>query len=125
RNNLRNLIRTRGGEQIDKVTLELLFGGVRGVESMIWETSSLDPVGGIKFRGNSIPVLREKLPRINGSTEPLPEGLFWLMLVGEIPDESQVRWLSDEWERRSSIPEHTFRLLDTMPPDTHPMTQFA
>lgn len=125
RNNLRNLIRTRGGEQIDKVTLEQLFGGMRGVKSMIWETSSLDPVEGIKFRGNSIPVLREKLPRINGSTEPLPEGLFWLMLVGEIPDESQVRWLSDEWERRSSIPEHTFRLLDTMPPDTHPMTQFA
>lgn len=125
RSDLRNLIKTKGTEQVDKVTVEQLFGGMRGVKSMIWETSSLDPVEGIKFRGNSIPVLREKLPKINGSSEPLPEGLFWLMLVGEIPNESEVQWLSDEWERRSHIPDYTFQMLETLPLDTHPMTQFT
>jgi citrate synthase len=92
---------------------------------MIWETSNLDPQEGIKFRGYSIPQLRELLPKNNDSNEPLPEGLFWLMLVGEIPTASQVQWLTDEWERRRQIPEHTYKVLDSLPVDTHPMTQFT
>lgn len=125
RSALRNLVKEKGKVEVDTVHLEQIYGGMRGVKSMIWETSSLDPIEGIKFRGYSIPALREKLPRNNGSTEPLPEGLFWLMLVGEIPTEEQVQWLSDEWERRGKIDDHTFKMLDTLPEGTHPMTQFS
>ncbi|MCB0669257.1 MAG: citrate (Si)-synthase [Saprospiraceae bacterium] len=125
RSELRALVKDKGNMEVDSVSLGQIYGGMRGVKSMIWETSSLDPIEGIKFRGYSIPALREKLPKINGSTEPLPEGLFWLMLVGEIPSEDQVRWLSDEWERRGKIADHTFKMLDTLPADTHPMTQFS
>jgi len=73
-----------------------------------------------RFRGYSIPRLRELLPKGNG-TEPLPEGLFWLMLVNEIPSEEDVKW----WTQRSNVPEHTFKALDSLSPDTHPMTQFV
>lgn len=125
RTQLRALIKEKGAEQVDKVSVEQLYGGMRGVKSMIWEPSSLDPVEGIKFRGFSIPSLRDNLPRINGSAEPMPEGLFWLMLVGEIPTEAQVKWLSDEWSRRCKIEDYTFKMLDTLPLDTHPMTQFT
>ncbi|MCB0689396.1 MAG: citrate (Si)-synthase [Saprospiraceae bacterium] len=125
RTQLRDLVKEKGKVEVDKVYLEQIYGGMRGVKSMIWETSSLDPIQGITFRGYSIPALQEKLPKINGSTEPMPEGLFWLMLVGEIPTDEQVQWLSDEWERRSKIDEHTFKMLDSLPADTHPMTQFS
>ncbi|NND35350.1 MAG: citrate (Si)-synthase [Saprospiraceae bacterium] len=122
---LRALIKSNGQELVDQVSVAQMFGGMRGVKSMIWETSNLDPIEGIKFRGYSIPDLREHLPKINGSTEPLPEGLFWLMLVGELPNEKEVAWLSDEWARRSAIPEYKFKTLDSIPKDTHPMTQFT
>lgn len=37
---------------------------MRGIQSMIWETSSLDYLSeGIRFRGYSIPELRELLPK--------------------------------------------------------------
>ena len=55
----------------------------------------------------------------------MPEGLFWLMLTGEIPSNEEVQWLSDEWEKRNQVPEHTFKMLDALSPDTHPMTQFC
>ena len=125
RSKLKTLVKENATRIVDQVSLAQMFGGMRGVKSMIWETSNLDPIEGIKFRGFSIPQLREKLPKVNGSTEPLPEGLFWLMLVGEIPNEEEVLWLSDEWEKRNAIPEHVFKVIDSLPKDAHPMSQFC
>jgi citrate synthase len=66
---------------IDQVTIGQVFGGMRDIKSMLWETSLLDAQEGIRFRGFTIPELQVTLPSRGG--EPLPEGLFWLMLTGE------------------------------------------
>lgn len=120
---LRSLLKEHGNTKVDEVKLSQVFGGARGIKMMFWETSQLDPIEGIRFRGYSIPELKELLPKGAGK-EPLPEGLFWLMLVGEIPTEEEVKWLTDQWTHRSNIPEHTFKVLEQLPADTHPMTQF-
>ena len=39
------------------------YGGMRSVKSMVYETSLLDPVEGIRFRGLTIPECQEKLPK--------------------------------------------------------------
>lgn len=121
----RAMLKEHGDLIIDQVAVRQMFGGMRGMKSMIWETSQLDPHQGIRFRGYSIPELRKLLPKASGGQEPLPEGLFWLMLTGDLPTEEEVTWLTAEWKKRSSVPEHTFKALDAMPIDTHPMTQFS
>jgi citrate synthase len=125
RTELRAILKENGEQVVDEVKLRQVFGGARGIKMMVWETSSLDPIKGIRFRGYSIPELRELLPKVPGGKEPLPEALFWLMLVGEIPTEEETAWLSDEWRRRSAVPEHTFKVLEALSKDTHPMTQFT
>jgi len=122
---IKALLKEKGTTVVDQVTLKQVFGGMRGVKSMVWETSQLDANDGIRFRGYSIPELRDKLPRTTDGKEPLPEGLFWLMMVGEIPTDEEVKWVTDQWINRSIVPEHTFKLLDSFPVDTHPMTQFS
>lgn len=119
------IAKENGEQQMDTVSLNQILGGMRGVKSMMWETSALDPVKGIRFRGYSIPEIREKLPKREGGKEPLPEGLFWLMLVNEIPTYEQVKWVSEQWVNRSNVPEHTFKVLDSLSEGTHPMTQFT
>lgn len=121
---VKDLLAQHGNVKIDEATVEQVFGGSRDIITMIWEPSLLDANEGIRFRGYSIPELREKLPRGKGN-EPLPEGLFWLMLVDEIPTEDEARWLSEQWKHRSTVPEQTFRVLDQLPTSTHPMTQFT
>jgi len=101
-----------------------VLGGARGVKMMLWETSELDANEGIRFRGYSIPQLREILPKAKGCNEPLPEGLFWLMLVGEIPTAKEVKWLSKEWQKRAKLPAHTYNVINALPKNTHPMVQF-
>ncbi|MCB0642757.1 MAG: citrate (Si)-synthase [Phaeodactylibacter sp.] len=124
RTEMKALLKEHGAKKVDEVVLSQIFGGARGIKMMVWETSQLDPIEGIRFRGYSIPQLRELLPKGPDGKEPLPEGLFWLMLVGEIPTQEEVRWLADQWATRSNVPEHTFKVLDALPIDTHPMTQF-
>ena len=55
---------------------------------------------------NQIPECQELLPKAPGGQEPLPEGLFWLLLTGEVPSEEQVRQLSAEWAARAELPKY-------------------
>ena len=120
---MKALLKEHGDMKLDEVKLRQAFGGARGVKMMIWETSQLDAYEGIRFRGYSIPQLQELLPS-GPHGEPKPEGLFWLMLVGEIPTNEEVEWLSGQLRGRATVPAHTFTMLDSLPKDTHPMTQF-
>ncbi|TNE56393.1 MAG: citrate (Si)-synthase, eukaryotic [Bacteroidetes bacterium] len=122
---IKELLDEHGSKKVSEVSLKQVYGGMRGITCMLWEPSLLDAEEGIRFRGYSIPELREKLPRAANGKEPLPEGLFWLMLVGQIPTKQQVKWLTENWVRRANVPEHVFRTIDALPVETHPMTQMS
>jgi citrate synthase len=98
---------------------------MRGITGLVSETSLLDAKEGIRFRGYSIPELQKQLPKIPGGTEPLPEGLFYLMLIGELPDEEAVSYITASWQRRSHVPNHVFAAIDALPVTAHPMTMFV
>jgi citrate synthase len=80
---------------------------------------------GIRFRGKTIPDCQQLLPKAEGGSEPLPEGLFWLLLTGEVPTAEQVKQLSAEWAARAEIPDFVKDLIDRCPPTLHPMSQFS
>jgi citrate synthase len=122
---IRGILKTHGNDKLDEVTVTQAYGGMRGIKSMVWETSLLDPSEGIRFRGYSIPELQELLPKAPGGSEPLPEGVFWLMLVDEIPSQDDVKALAADWRKRSVLPQYTKDVLDTLIEGTHPMTQFT
>ncbi|MFQ5335074.1 MAG: citrate (Si)-synthase, eukaryotic [Flavobacteriales bacterium] len=122
---VKKFVKQYGDKQVGTVNVAQVFGGMKGVPGMVTETSKLDPEEGIRFRGYSIPELREKLPKAPGGLEPLPEGIFYLMLLGELPTDEEVHNVSNNWARRAIVPNHVFKALDQLPPTTHPMTQFS
>ncbi|XP_062517871.1 citrate synthase, mitochondrial-like [Corticium candelabrum] len=48
---------------IGQITVDQLYGGMRGMKAMLCETSVLDPDEGIRFRGYSIPECQKLLPK--------------------------------------------------------------
>jgi len=122
---VKKLAKEYGDKQIDTVSIGQVLTGMKGVTSLLTVTSKLDPENGIRFRGYSIKELQELLPRRKPEGEPLPEGLFYLMLLGEIPSKDDVNFLSKNWNQRSNVPDHVFRVIDTMPESSKPMTQFS
>uniref|UniRef100_A0A8D1TVS9 Citrate synthase n=1 Tax=Sus scrofa TaxID=9823 RepID=A0A8D1TVS9_PIG len=95
-----------GNTVVGQITVDMMYGGMRGMKGLVYETSVLDPDEGIRFRGYSIPECQKMLPKAKGGEEPLPEGLFWLLVTGQIPTEEQVSWLSKEWAKRAALPSH-------------------
>lgn len=122
----RDFLKDHGDEVLGEIKVSQLYSGMRGMPALICETSKLDPEEGIRFRGYSIPELKEKLPVYPpDGRQPLPEGVFYLMLTGELPDDDVVRRVSNNWARRSIVPPHVFKVIDALPMHTHPMTQFV
>ena len=125
RERIQKLLKEKGNVKVDEVALNQVIGGMRDINSMLWVISDLDPQEGIRFRGLTIPDLQAKLPRAHGGSEPLPEALFYFLLTGDIPTEEDTKAVTEEWRRRSALPEHLVKAMEAVPADTHPMTQFG
>jgi citrate synthase len=122
---IKEIIKEHGNKKIGEVTLAQVYQGMRGITGLVTETSLLDAQEGIRFRGYTIPELQQKLPSAIKGGEPLPEALFYLMLVGELPTEDDANHITSVWQRRSHVPNHVFATIDALPLNTHPMTMFV
>jgi citrate synthase len=118
-------IKEHGDKKLGEYTVAQTYQGMKGIIGLVTETSKLDPEEGIRFRGYSIPELREQLPKAPKGFEPLPEGIFYLMLMGEMPTKDDVMNLTNSWGRRAIVPKHVFDILDKLPASMHPMTMFS
>ena len=122
---IKEIIKTHGAKKVGEVTLAQVYQGMRGITGLVTETSLLDAQEGIRFRGYSIPELQARLPKAPGGGEPLPEGLFHLMLLGELPTQQDAETITNILQRRSHVPNHVFATIDALPINTHPMTMFV
>lgn len=127
---MRQLMKDHGDKVMGTCTVAQAIGGMRSVKCMLWETSLLDPMEGIRFRGYTIPELQKLLPVAPGpgdasTREPLPEGLLWLLLTGEIPTDAEVKQLTEDLHSRANLPAHVVNILNSLPKDMHPMTQLS
>lgn len=119
------LKKEHGAKPIGEVTVEMAMGGMRGITAMVSETSYLDPMEGIRYRGLTLQECNEKLPKAPGGEAGLPEAAFWLLLTGEIPTEAEVKALNEELHKRATIPDDVLKLIDSLPKDMHCMTQLS
>ena len=119
------ILAANGNTTIADVSVSQAYHGMRDIKCMVTETSSVDPQEGIRYRGMSIPELQAKLPKAENGAQPLPEGVFWLLLTGDVPTPAQVAEVTSSWRANENLPEHVLRTLDALPLDTHPMTQLS
>jgi citrate synthase len=121
RERVKSLAKEHGEVKVDDVTISQVVGGMRDIKSLLTDVSFVDPEHGIRFRGLSIPELLKKLPKARGGKMPLVGGLYYLLMIGEVPTKEQAMEVEAEWAKRASVPDYVFKMLKSMPKDTHPM----
>lgn len=114
RERVRNLAKDHGKKAVSEVTVEQVLGGMRGVKTLICDTSEVALDKGLIIRG--IPILE--------LTDKLPEEIFWLLLTGELPNKEELQDLQKELKDRSEVPQYIWNLLKSFPADAHPMNMF-
>jgi citrate synthase len=122
---IKQMLKEHGSKVVGEVTLAQIYQGMRGITGLVTETSLLDSNEGIRFRGYSIPELKDKLPKAKGGNEPLPEALFHLMLLGELPSAAEAELITSTLQRRSHVPNYVFDTIEALPVTSHPMTMFV
>ncbi|KAI0724088.1 citrate synthase-like protein [Fomitopsis betulina] len=122
---LKQLKAEHGQTVIGDVKVEHVIGGMRGLKSMLWESSVLDPMEGIRFHGLSIPECQNVLPAAHGGKEIIAESMLWLLMTGKVPTEAETHQLSRQLAERGELPDYIVQLIDSLPQTLHPMTQLG
>ncbi len=115
------LLEAHGDTIIDQVTVTQVIGGMRGIKSLITDISYLDPYEGIRYRGFTLPEVLKKLPKPEGAEMPFVEGLYYLLLTGEIPTAEEVMALMVDFKNRQVVPRYVWDVIDAFPSNSHPM----
>ena len=113
-NDIKKLISEKGGEKISEVTVAQAYSGLRGIKAFVCDTSSVSADKGLIIRG--IPLLE--------MTHALPEEVFYLLLTGKLPNDSELKELQEEFSKHLEVPDYVWNVLKEMPESTHPMTMF-
>jgi len=122
---IRKLVKENCDTVIDTVTIEKLFGGMRTLKCLVTDISYLDPMEGIRYRGYTLPDVFKKLPKPPGAEMPYVEGLYYLLLTGDIPTEEEISEVIDEFRKRRIVPRYVYEVIDNFPSLSHPMTIFS
>jgi citrate synthase len=125
RERVSRLMKDHGTFKVCNVTVEQIYGGIRGVQIQVSDISYVDPNEGIRLRGMTIPEVLECLPKAPGSEFPLLGGLYFLLLVGRPPSLEEALTVEDDWKCRSEVPGYVLDVINSMPHSTHPMTMFS
>ncbi len=125
RERVKTLVKEHGETVVDKVTISQVYGGMRDIKSLVTDVSFVDPATGIKFRGMAIPEVLAKLPKPRGAKIPYVGGLYYLLMTGEIPNRAQAEEVEKDWAARALVPDHVFKMIRSMPKETHPMVLFS
>jgi citrate synthase len=121
RERVKTLVKEHGETVVDQVTIGQVYGGMRDIKSMVTDVSFVDPATGIKFRGMAIPEVLARLPKPRGAKIPYVGGLYYLLITGEIPNRAQAEEVEKEWASRAVVPDYVFKMIRSMPKETHPM----
>ena len=112
---LKKILDENGTKVISEVTIAQAAKGMRGVKSMICDTSAVSADEGLIIRGYPILQIIDKLP----------EEVFYLLLTGDLPDRLQLSDLQDQLRAHQNVPHYVWRVLDAMPENSHPMTMLS
>ena len=112
---LKQVLEENGEKVISNVTVSQAVKGMRGVRSLICDTSAVSADKGLIIRGHSILDI----------TNILPEEAFYLLLTGELPSQEQLSDLQNQLNEHRIAPDYVWKVLDAMPENSHPMTMLS
>jgi len=110
-----SILKGYGDKVMAEVTVAQSYGGMRGVKSMICDTSLVEPEKGLSIRG--IPII--------DLTDRLPEEILYLLLTGDLPDAEGQDDIKKQFADNAAVPGYVFDVLKAMDPNSHPMAMLS
>ncbi len=115
RDEAKGIVKEKGNKTLSEVSIAQAYGGMRGVRSLICDTSRVPADQGLIIRG--IP--------LNNLNDKTPEEIYYLLLTGELPSKEEIIEFSSEIKKRKLVPGYVWDVLKAMPKGSHPMAMLG
>ncbi len=112
REEAKQIVEKGGDKVLSEITIQQAYGGMRGARALICDTSRVPQEEGLIIRGIHLKNLLDKTP----------EEIYYLLLTGDLPNESELKNLNKELQNRKDVPQYVWDVLKSMPKNSHPMT---
>lgn len=112
---LQQLFETNPNAVVGEISFKQLLGGMRGMKSLICNTSYVDPYKGLYVSGMQIPEFEDRSP----------EEIFYLLTTGQLPNATQLQELQGELAANAEVPGYVWDIVRAAPKSIHPMTLFS
>ncbi len=112
---IQDILKNKGDAIISEVTVAQAYGGMRGIKGLTCETSAVSADDGLIIRG--YPLL--------DITHISPEEVFYLLLTGDVPNDSAIKDIQDQFRSNQDVPQYIWDLLEAIPAESHPMTMLT
>ena len=113
---IKTFLAEHGEKVIGEIKVSQIYQGMRGMPaSDLRNEQAGSPRRAFASEATASRNCRSLLPAYPGGQEPLPEGLFYLILMNELPTDDDVRRVSNNWARRAIVPPHVFKTIDALP----------
>ncbi len=109
------LLKEKSDTAIASVTVEQVIGGMRGIPSVLCDTSSVSADEGLRIR--KIPIME--------LTDWQPEEIFFLLATGSKPNDEEKALLKHVFASRAELPTYVLDTLKAMHKDSHPMAMLS
>ncbi len=115
RDEAKTLVSKGGNKLLSEVTVSQAYGGMRGIRSLICDTSRVPQDEGLIIRGT----------HLNELVDKTPEEIYFLLLTGDLPDNKELNEFGNEIKKRKNVPGYVWDVLRAMPKDSHPMAMLS
>ncbi|EGR30915.1 hypothetical protein IMG5_121190 [Ichthyophthirius multifiliis] len=121
-----------GDKFVAQYQVNQVIRGMRGIPALFYDQSTVDSKQGVLFRGHTVSQVTKLLPKRTEDQsinllkqQPLPEGIFFLLLTGVIPTFEQVEQVRQEWDARGGLSNELQRFINSLDKDLHPLTMLS
>jgi citrate synthase len=115
REEISSLLKKCPDKIVSQVTVWQLFRGLRGVNSIVCDTSTVYPIKGLFIRDYYLQDLEDYLP----------EEIFYLLCTGDLPNARVLKLLQKNISNRLFVPDYVWKMIESLPNDIHPMVMLS
>ena len=103
RERIKSLAKEHGEVKVDDVTIGQIVGGMRDIKSLLTDVSFVDPAAWHSLPRDDHPrSCSRNCPKLAAAKCHWWVGLYYLLMIGEVPTKEQAMEVEAEWAKRAS-----------------------
>lgn len=122
---INNMKKHGATQELSSIKVNNFLNGLHHSIILFHHTSQVDPLNGVQIYGYSFNDIQSKLIKEKNYSQPSIEAVFWLLLIGKLPNANEIEDLKKKINNNVYLPSKFYNFLKDLPEELSPMSLFS